>query len=58
MDAGDPFSFVLLEYDYARLAAGMREEGVPVEFARAILTGFWTTGLDRPPVKARLRGRF
>ena len=38
-------------------AAEMRKEKLPAEFAEAILTGFWTTGLDMLPVKERLRGR-
>jgi predicted phosphodiesterase len=54
----EPFSFVPLEYDCERLAAEMREENLPERFAEAILTGYWTTGLDMLPVKERLRGRF
>jgi len=57
-EAGDPFSFVPLEYDCEKLATQMRAEKLPEEFAEAILTGFWTTGLDLLPVKERLRGRF
>jgi predicted phosphodiesterase len=56
-EAAEPFSFVPLEYDCERLAAEMRAEKLPAEFAEAILTGFWTTGLDMLPVKERLRGR-
>jgi len=55
--AEEPFSFVPLEYDCQRLAAEMRAEKLPAEFAEAIVTGFWTTGLDMLPVKERLRGR-
>jgi hypothetical protein len=36
----------------------MRKERLPEEFVEALLTGFWTTGLDMLPVKERLRGRF
>jgi predicted phosphodiesterase len=57
-DAEDPFSFVPLEYDCERLAAEMRKERLPAQFVEALLTGFWTTGLDMLPVKERLRGRF
>jgi len=56
-EAEEPFSFVPLEYDCETLAAEMRAERLPAEFAEAILTGYWTTGLDKLPVKERLRGR-
>ena len=45
-------------YDHDRLAAEMREEGLPEEFVETILTGWWTTCLEVLPARERARGRF
>ena len=50
--------FVPVEYDHRRLAAEMRAECLPQEFAETILTGWWTTCLEVLPAKERRRGRF
>lgn len=50
--------FVPVAYDHERLAAEMREEGLPEEFVETILTGWWTTCLEILPAKERARGRF
>jgi hypothetical protein len=47
-----------VDYDHERLAAEMREEGLPAEFVDTILTGWWTTCLEVLPAKERARGRF
>jgi len=43
-------------YDYERLAYEMRQEGLPEEFVKTILTGWWTTCLKILPSKVRARG--
>jgi predicted phosphodiesterase len=50
--------FVPVAYDHHRLAAEMREERLPEEFATTILTGWWTTCLEILPAKERRRGKF
>jgi diadenosine tetraphosphatase ApaH/serine/threonine PP2A family protein phosphatase len=45
-------------YDHSALAAEMREEGLPEEFAETIETGWWTTCLEVLPQKERARGRY
>ena len=50
--------FVPIEYDYRRLAAEMRAEGLPEEFQETMMTGWWTTCLEILPAKERRRGRF
>ncbi|HEX5443726.1 MAG TPA: metallophosphoesterase, partial [Pirellulales bacterium] len=55
--AGLRAEFVPIEYDYRRLAAEMREEGLPEEFQETIMTGWWTTCLEILPSKERRRGR-
>jgi predicted phosphodiesterase len=50
--------FVPIEYDHARLAREMAEEGLPIEFQETILTGWWTTCLEILPAKERRRGKF
>jgi diadenosine tetraphosphatase ApaH/serine/threonine PP2A family protein phosphatase len=57
-EAAEPFRFVPVEYDHARLAREMREEKLPEEFVETILTGWWTTCLEILPAKERLRGRY
>lgn len=52
------FTYIPIEYDYRRLAAEMREEGLPEEFVETILTGWWTTCLEILPAKERKRGKF
>ncbi|MGH9675614.1 MAG: metallophosphoesterase family protein [Candidatus Acidiferrum sp.] len=47
--------FVPVDYDHARLASEMRQEGLPEEFAQTILTGWWTTCLEVLPAKERKR---
>ena len=55
-EAGQPFRFVPVEYDYDQLAREMRAEKLPEEFVETILTGWWTTCLEILPAKERLRG--
>ncbi|MFT5390626.1 MAG: diadenosine tetraphosphatase ApaH/serine/threonine PP2A family protein phosphatase [Gammaproteobacteria bacterium] len=50
--------FVPVSYDHEALCAEMREEGLPEEFARTILEGWWTTCLEVLPSKERTRGKF
>ena len=50
--------FVPVVYDFATLAAEMRGEGLPEEFAETISTGWWTTCLEILPAKERERGRY
>jgi diadenosine tetraphosphatase ApaH/serine/threonine PP2A family protein phosphatase len=50
--------FVPVEYDHARLAREMAEEGLPAEFQETVLTGWWTTCLEVLPARERRRGRF
>ena len=50
-------TFVPARYDHERLAAQMREEGLPEEFVETILTGWWTTCLEILPAKERKAGR-
>ena len=44
-------------YDHRALAAEIRDEGLPEEFAETIETGWWTTCLEVLPMKERARGR-
>lgn len=48
---------VSLAYDHGRLAAEMRDEGLPEEFAETVETGWWTTCLEILPAKERAAGR-
>ena len=50
--------FVPLAYDYERLCAEMRSEGLPAEFIETVETGWWTTCLEVLPAKERARGKF
>jgi predicted phosphodiesterase len=50
--------FVPVVYDHQRLAAEMRAEHLPEEFAQTVLTGWWTTCLEVLPAKERRRGPF
>lgn len=50
--------FIPVEYDFARLAREMRDEGLPEEFVETVLGGWWTTCLEILPSKERRRGRF
>jgi predicted phosphodiesterase len=45
-----------LDYDHQRIAAEMRDEGLPQEFITTIETGWWTTCLEVLPAKERARG--
>ncbi len=49
---------VTVAYDHERLAAEMRDEGLPPEFVETIETGWWTTCLEILPTKERARGRY
>jgi predicted phosphodiesterase len=53
---GADVTFVPVEYDHARLAAEMREEGLPDEFVATIETGWWTTCLEILPANERAHG--
>lgn len=50
--------FIPLLYDHERLAAEMRSEELPDEFAKTILEGWWTTCLEVLPGKERRHGRY
>ena len=50
--------FVPIEYDHARLAREMREEGLPEEFIETVRTGWWTTCLEILPAKERRPGKY
>jgi hypothetical protein len=50
-------TFVPVDYDWRSLAAEMRAEGLPLEFAETIETGWWTTCLEILPARERMRGR-
>ena len=50
--------FVPVNYDFARLAAEIRQEGLPDEFAVTIETGWWTTCLEILPGKERRIGTY
>jgi predicted phosphodiesterase len=50
--------FIPLLYDHERLAAEMRSEDLPDEFAETILEGWWTTCLEVLPGKERRHGRY
>jgi predicted phosphodiesterase len=50
--------FVPVEYDHEGLAREMRAEGLPAEFVKTVLTGWWTTCLEVLPSKERKRGRY
>ncbi|HUY35021.1 MAG TPA: metallophosphoesterase family protein [Pirellulales bacterium] len=56
--AGLTVEFVPIEYDHDRLAREMQAEGLPPEFQRTLLSGWWTTCLEILPSKERRRGRF
>jgi predicted phosphodiesterase len=47
---------ISLDYDHQRIAAEMRDEGLPQEFITTIETGWWTTCLEVLPAKERARG--
>lgn len=49
---------VPLAYDWQRLAAEMRAEGLPEEFVATVETGWWTTCLEVLPAKERAASRF
>lgn len=55
---GVDVEFVPVEYDHARLAREMTDEGLPDEFVETIQTGWWTTCLEILPAKERALGRF
>jgi predicted phosphodiesterase len=56
--SGVAVEFVPVEYDHARLAREMTEEGLPREFVETIETGWWTTCLEILPAKERANGRY
>jgi hypothetical protein len=47
-----------MHYDHERLAAQMRAEQLPEEFAQTVLTGWWTTCVEILPAKERRRVRY
>lgn len=49
---------VPLTYDHQSLATEMRSEGLPEEFVKTILTGWWTTCLEILPARERAASRF
>ncbi len=59
LDARDGFhaEFVPVAYDHRSLAQEMKDEGLPPEFIKTILTGWWTTCLEILPAKERKRGK-
>ena len=50
--------FVPVAYDHETLAREMEREGLPVEFAETIRTGWWTTCLENLPARERARGKY
>jgi len=60
LTAGDDVAveFVPVDYDHARLAGEMTDEGLPPHFVETIRTGWWTCCLESMPVKERSRGRY
>lgn len=50
-------TFVPIEYDWERVAAEMRSEGLPEEFVETLATGWWTTCLEILPARERVAGR-
>ncbi len=48
--------FVPVDYDHRRLAAEMRDEGLPEEFIETILSGWWSTCLEILPSRERRTG--
>jgi len=50
--------FVPVSYDHDRLAAEIRQVGLPTEFSQTLQTGWWTTCLEILPAKERRRGKF
>jgi len=50
--------FVPVHYDHQGLAAEIKSEGLPDEFAETILTGWWTTCLEILPAKERKIGKY
>ncbi|HUY91988.1 MAG TPA: metallophosphoesterase family protein [Pirellulales bacterium] len=56
--SGLGLEFVPVEYDHARLAREMRDEGLPAAFQETILSGWWTTCLEILPSKERRRGKY
>jgi len=50
--------FVPVVYDHESVARDVERAGLPPEFAETIRTGWWTTCLERMPVKERARGRY
>lgn len=57
-ESGGTVEFVPVAYDHERLAGEMEREGLPIEFIRTILEGWWTTCLEILPAKERARGRY
>jgi hypothetical protein len=47
-----------IDYDHEALAREMEREGLPVEFAQTIRSGWWTTCLEVLPALERRRGRY
>lgn len=58
IDERPGISYIPVKYDHNRLAREMREEGLPEEFIKTILTGWWTTCLEILPAKERRKGKF
>jgi diadenosine tetraphosphatase ApaH/serine/threonine PP2A family protein phosphatase len=56
--SGLDVEFVPLVYDHETVAREIEAEGLPVEFAETVRTGWWTTCLEVLPAKERARGRF
>jgi len=50
--------FVPVHYDHETLASEIEREGLPVEFAETIRSGWWTTCLENLPARERLRSKF
>ena len=57
-DAGVELERRRQPYDHERLAAEMRDEGLPEEFVETVLTGWWTTCLEILPAKERAASRY
>ena len=57
-DVAVSVEFVLVDYDFQKLAAEMKTERLPAEFIETVLTGWWTTCLEILPARERRVGRY
>ena len=58
LDSGVSVDFVPIGYDHEAVAREVEAEGLPLEFAETLRTGWWTTCLENLPAKERARGKY